>query len=164
MMNMKHVLVGFGVCVGLAAGAQVPPPAFVTQEDAFEEKCDGAFWHVQGIAISDDAVYCGLLKNIVKFDLATGNCLKGVSAPYHTGDVCWHNGRLYTSVLANFEAARRNQTDGRGVIQVYDADLNLIRAREFPMGFDGIAALDGVLYLGRGVAGTGSAARAASCA
>ena len=91
---MKHVIVGFGVCVGLMAGAQVPPPAFVTQEDAFEETCDGVFWHVQGIAISDDAVYCGLLKNIVKFDLATGKCLKGVSAPHHTGDVCWHNGRL----------------------------------------------------------------------
>ena len=150
MMNVKRVFVGFGVCAGLMAGAQVPPPAFVTQEDAFEEKCDGAFWHVQGIAISDDAVYCGLLKNIVKFDLATGKCLKGVSAPYHTGDVCWHNGRLYTSVLLNLEAARKNPSEVRGVIQVYDEDLNLIRAREFPMGFDGIAALDGVLYLGRG--------------
>ena len=132
------------------AGAQVPPLAFVTQEDAFEEKCDGAFWHVQGIAISDDAVYCGLLKNIVKFDLATGKCIKGVSAPYHTGDVCWHNGRLYASVLSNFEAARKNPSEVRGAIQVYDEDLNLIRTREFPMGFDGIAALDGVLYLGRG--------------
>lgn len=71
MMDIKRVFVGLGVCAGLAAGAQ-QPPAFVTQEDAFEETCDGAFWHVQGIAISDDAVYCGLVKNIVKFDLATG--------------------------------------------------------------------------------------------
>ena len=44
MVNMKHFVVGLGVCVGLAAGAQ-QPPAFVTQEDAFEETCDGAFWH-----------------------------------------------------------------------------------------------------------------------
>ena len=152
MVNIKYVFVGLGVCACLAAGAQ-QPPAFVTQKDAFEETCDGEFWHVQGIAISDDAVYCGLIKNIVKFDLATGKCLKGVLAPSHTGDVCWYNGRLYTSVLSNFEAARKNPSDGHGVIQVYDANLNLLRAREFPMGFDGIAALDGVLYLGRGVAG-----------
>ena len=84
MIKNKRMFVGLSACVGLLVGAQVPPPAFVTQEDAFEETCDGAFWHVQGIAISDDAVYCGLLKNIVKFDLATGKCLKGVPAPSHT--------------------------------------------------------------------------------
>ena len=30
MMNIKRVFVGFGVCVGLMAGA-LPPPAFVTR-------------------------------------------------------------------------------------------------------------------------------------
>ena len=31
MMNVKRVFVGFGVCAGLMAGAQVPPPAVVSQ-------------------------------------------------------------------------------------------------------------------------------------
>lgn len=149
----KPILVVAACLLAAAVFAETPLPAYVSEENAFEKNCDGQFWHVQGIGISDDAVYCGLLRNILKFDLATGRCLKAVPAPYHTGDVCWYNGRLYTSLLTNFEAAKKNPAEARGVVQVYDADLKLLREREFPIGFDGIVALDGILYLGRGVIG-----------
>lgn len=152
---MNKITIGMVAACALmcAARAQTALPAFVTQENAYEKNCNGQFWHVQGIAITDDAVYCGLLRNILKFDLETGKCLKAVAAPYHTGDVCWSNGRLYTATLTNFEAAKKNPADARGLVQVYDGDLKLIREKEFPMGFDGITALDGILYLGIGIIG-----------
>jgi hypothetical protein len=143
-MNIKEVLsVAAGVVV-FAAWAACPPPEFVTEEDSFEDA--RAHGHVQGIAISEDAVYCGLYNKVMKFSLATGKCVKSVDAPPHTGDVCWHDGRLYTSV-----AARRPDDQGRrGMVQVFDKDLNLVGEKRFATIFDGIAALDGVLYIGVG--------------
>ena len=123
-------------------------PSFVSQEDAFEDF--GARGHVQGIAISEDSVYCGLFDSVLKFDLQTGRFVKGVKVPSHTGDVCWREGRLYTSVAANVSAGH-DSPDAHGLIQVYDQDLNLVREKKFPMLFDGVTELDGVLYLGLGL-------------
>ena len=143
----------FILCAGAAAFAFLHAsaatlPFFVTEEDAFESA--RAHGHVQGIAISDDAVYCGLIDAVVKFDLATGKLLGHVPAPSHTGDVCWHDGRLYSSVAAN-APANQDSPDKHGIVQVFDKDLKLLREKKFPMIFDGITALDGILYLGEGV-------------
>lgn len=143
----------FILCAGAAAFAflhvsAASLPVFVTEEDAFESA--HAHGHVQGIAISDDAVYCGLIDAVVKFDLATGKLLGHVPAPSHTGDVCWHDGRLYSSVAAN-APANQDSLDKHGIVQVFDKDLKLLREKKFPMIFDGITALDGILYLGEGV-------------
>ena len=130
------------------AASAATPPTFVTEEDAFETA--RAQGRVQGVAISDDALYCGLANAVVKFDLASGRLLANVSAPARTGDVCWHDGRLYAAVAVDGDASA-----GRGAVRVYDKDLNLVREKKFPMPFAGITALDGVLYLGAGDASGG---------
>ena len=106
-----------------------------------------SFWkgvHVQGFACAPDAIYLGVDRSgIFKFDW-DGHFLKHVDAPNHTGDVCWYNGRLYTSVdvLAGPRPKRS------GIVQVYDAELNLLREAFIEQGVDGICAKDGILYLG----------------
>lgn len=135
------------VCTSVV-GAAEPLPVFVTEEGAFEEA--KAAGHVQGIAISEDAVYCGLFNAVAKFDLKTGKLLKSVTVPSHTGDVCWHQGRLYTSVAANVSAGR-DSPDKHGLVQVFDADLNLVTQKKFPMILDGATVLGDTLYLGYGL-------------
>ena len=43
-----------------------------------------------------------------------------VDAHNHTGDLCWWNGRIYSSV------ADRKERAGKGRLQVFDEDLNLL--------------------------------------
>ena len=70
-MNMKEILSAAAGAFALAAcAATCPPPEFVTEEDSFEDA--RAHGHVQGIAISEDAVYCGLYNKVMKFSLADG--------------------------------------------------------------------------------------------
>ena len=105
------------------------------------EALDPSGGHVQGIAAAPDALYVAQQTRIAKLDWQ-GRVLKTRAVPRHTGDLCWHGGFLYTA-LAN---------DGKGFIQVYDSALNLVREKPLDRGIDGIAILDGVLYLGMGAA------------
>lgn len=106
-----------------------------------------SFWkgvHVQGFACAPDAVYLGVDRSgIFKFDW-NGHLLKHVDAPNHTGDICWHDGCLYTSVDV-LDGPRPKRS---GIVQVYDAELNLLQEAFLEQGIDGICAKDGVLYLG----------------
>ncbi len=95
--------------------------------------------HVQGIAAAPDALYVSQQSRLVKLDW-TGRVLKTCVAPVHTGDIFWCNGRLYAALARG----------GKGFIRIYDAELNLKREREVERGIDGIAVLDGVVYLGMG--------------
>ena len=105
------------------------------------EALDPAGGHVQGIAAAPDALYVAQQTRIAKLDWQ-GRVLKTRAVPRHTGDLCWHDGLLYTALAK----------DGKGFIQVYDSDLNLVREKPLDRGIDGIAILDGVLYLGMGAA------------
>ena len=100
--------------------------------------------HVQGICASPRAIYLGRTHDIVKADW-TGKVIKRVEAHNHTGDLCWWNGRIYSSV------ADRNERGGKGRIQVYDEDLNLLHDVLTPKTMDGITCIGGVLYIGNGV-------------
>ena len=106
-----------------------------------------SFWkgvHVQGFACAPDAVYLGVDRSgIFKFDW-NGHLLKHVDAPNHTGDICWYDGRLYTSVDV-LEGPRPLRS---GVVQAYDEDLNLIASKDIPQGVDGVCVRDGIVYLG----------------
>ena len=100
--------------------------------------------HVQGFAFSDDAAYLGVDRSgIYKFDLK-GMLLAHVDTPNHTGDICWHKGRLYTSVLVLAGPRPKHS----GIVQVYDGNLKLLREAFLEQGVDGICARDDKLYLG----------------
>lgn len=105
------------------------------------EALDPAGGHVQGIAAAPDALYVAQQTRIAKLDWQ-GRVLKTRAVPRHTGDLCWHGGFLYTALAK----------DGKGFIQVYDSALNLVREKPLDRGIDGIAILDGILYLGMGAA------------
>lgn len=99
--------------------------------------------HVQGLACSPDAIYLGYQHGLFKYGW-DGKFIKHVEAPCHTGDICWHEGKIYTSVDI-LEGPRPKRS---GVVQVYDEDLNLLAERDLAQGIDGISARDGILYLG----------------
>ena len=94
--------------------------------------------HVQGICVGSNAVYMTILKGIHKFDWK-GHLVKSVDCKPHVGDICLWNGRLYTANCA-----------GNNTIAVYDEDLNFIRSAPTERGADGIACIDGTLYVGLG--------------
>ena len=100
--------------------------------------------HVQGICKGEDCYYLSQMTRLFKIGL-DGRCLKSRSVISHTGDLCFYNGRVYTSV-----SVYGGERKGQGVIQVYDADLNLLREKYYPRGMDGIVCLNGKLYVGNG--------------
>lgn len=116
------------------------PLPFAAGQNAFDPKGG----HVQGIAASAEALYVAQMTQLVKLDW-TGRPLKKLSVISHTGDIAWHGGELYTAV-----AVYGGPNKGKGMIQVFDKDLNLLRETLVDRTLDGIACLDGILYVGMG--------------
>ena len=106
------------------------------------EALDPKGGHVQGIAVSADAVYVSQMTQLTKFDWS-GKVLATNRVVSHTGDVAWWNGELYTAV-----AVYPSRKEGK--IQVFDKDLRLVRETTIDRTIDGITCLDGVLYVGMG--------------
>ena len=100
--------------------------------------------HVQGMCKGEDCYYLSQMTRLFKIGL-DGRCVKSLPVISHTGDLCFYKGRVYTSV-AVYGGPRK----GQGLIQVYDADLNLLREKYYPRGMDGIACLNDKLYVGNG--------------
>ena len=122
-------------------GAEVPALAPV---EVGKGVLDPAGGHVQGFCASDDAFYFTQMKTLYKCDWS-GKLLKKVPVVCHTGDICFWEGHVYTSV-----SVYQGPDKGKGIIQVFDADLNLVREAKLDKSTDGITILDGVLYLGMG--------------
>lgn len=104
----------------------------------------GTSGHMQGICASDDALYFAHQKGIFKLDW-NGKMLKHVPADNHTGDLCFYNGKVYSSI-AYYDQAHR----GKGAIVEYSSDLEELRRYELDFPIDGIAVLNGFFYFGAG--------------
>ena len=101
--------------------------------------------HVQGFCVTSNAIYATLHDGLYKFDWY-GHLLMHVSADKHQGDICYWNGKLYTAVCIPKDVPKR------GRIDVWDENLKKIGTTEFVRPADGIACMDGVLYVGLGPA------------
>ena len=101
--------------------------------------------HVQGFCVTSNAIYATLHDGLYKFDWY-GHLLMHVSADKHQGDICYWNGKLYTAVCIPKDVPKR------GRIDVWDENLKKIGTTEFVRSADGIACMDGVLYVGLGPA------------
>ena len=135
-MKTKSLL--FAVFTGLGlAGAY---GADIRVEAPFDQKGG----HVQGLCKGEDCYYLSQMTRLFKVGL-DGKCIKSLPVTSHTGDLCFYKGRVYTSV-----SVYGGERKGQGLIQVYDADLNLLREKYYPRGMDGIACLNGKLYVGNG--------------
>ena len=133
---VKLQLVAAVVALCGAVSAELRP--FSASSAAFDP--EGG--HIQGIAASEDALYASQMTRLVKLDWK-GNVLASRAVQSHTGDISWHDGELYTSV-----AVYPERREGR--IQVFDKDLNLLRETSIDRTVDGIAYVDGILYVGMG--------------
>ena len=109
---------------------------------------NGSF-HVQGMCVSSNAIYFAMYDQLLKTDWM-GRAIRSVEAPKHTGDICLWNGCIYAACCAE----RGDKSSEKGCIRVYDEDLTLLRERRIVRPADGIACIDGVLYVGLGPGGT----------
>ena len=137
MMKRTELFLGLVLAALCVRGAEWRP---MTVSGCFDPKGG----HVQGMCTDGEFLYLTQMTGIYKID-RTGACVKKTKALSHTGDVCYHDGRIYSSV-----AVYGGPDKGKGRIQVFDTDLNLLKEKTYPRGLDGIAWLDGVLYVGRG--------------
>ncbi len=101
--------------------------------------CDQALGHVQGIACDENAIYAVFANLVCKFDW-TGKLIKSTEAPFHAGDPCVANDKLYVSM----------STESAEALFEYDLDLNLTRKLKLEKcpGGDGVAFLNGKFYVG----------------
>ena len=115
--------------------------------------------HIQGMCISSNALYFTMMGGFTKTDWR-GRLVRKARQPVrnvHTGDICHWRGRLYAA-LCSFPDGPFFGKDAatgkplRGMLQVLDEDLNVVKQRAIPRPPDGIVCLDGVLYVGLSVA------------
>ena len=108
---------------------------------------DAMVGHVQGACASEDAIYISHVAGIFKLDW-NGNVIKHVPAQRHTGDLCYHDGKVY-SVLGKWGSGGKTKVCR---LQVWDADLNFLAEKPLPelKSLDGVTVLDGILYHGVG--------------
>ena len=108
---------------------------------------DAMVGHVQGACASEDAIYFSHVAGIFKLDW-DGNMVKHVPAERHTGDLCFHDGKVY-SVLGKWGSGGKTKVCR---LQVWDADLTFLTEKPLPelKGLDGVTVLDGILYHGVG--------------
>ena len=125
------------VCSAASADFPVPPKwsAVLTRSGTIETK----HGHIQGICVAQDAVYMTLVNGLYKFDWQ-GRLLKRINLNPHVGDICLWKDRLYLVTCGG----------GKGTIEVFDCNLSHIKGAATVRSADGIACLDGVLYVGLG--------------
>lgn len=141
-MKTGWVLAAAALCAGAAGAWRVPSwDARLTAPGSLHARA----FHVQGMCVASNALYFTMWDQILKTDWM-GRPLKSIDVPKHTGDICLWKGRLYTACCE----PRGSDAPDKGRIRVYDEDLNLLTETAFARPADGIACLDGVLYVGLG--------------
>lgn len=110
---------------------------------------DGTDGHVQGIACSDENIYLSFTTTFVKLDW-NGKVVHRAPARRHTGDIAYHNGRLYACVGKTKDPDKG--LGGLAHIQVFDTDFNLLGEKRTPSapGIDGIGIIGDDIFVGGG--------------
>ena len=105
----------------------------------------GVTGHVQGMCVSDDAIFLSTHNAVVKADWS-GKVLALRRFESHMGDLAFHDGRIYCTW------SRTQGGKKEPVILVLDADLKEVTRKTIPdvPGCDGIAVMDGRVYFGVG--------------
>jgi len=110
-------------------------------------ECEGRYdQHLQGITGNKkDLIYWCFTTTLVKTNLE-GKVLKSINIPYHHGDLCFANEKIYVAWSDKFNEAGANSK-----VYIYDAnDLNLLDIKPVPeatFGAGGIEYYDGHFYV-----------------
>ena len=146
---MKHIMhaAAMGAAVLLAAATSGAAVEVKIPRLVVKGPLDAMVGHVQGACASEDAIYLSHIAGIFKLDW-DGNVIKHVKAERHTGDLCYHDGKVY-SVLGKWGSGGKTKVCR---LQVRDADLNFVTEKPLPelKGLDGVTVLDGIIYHGVG--------------
>ena len=146
---MRHVMraAAMGIAVLLAAAASGAAAEGIIPRIVVKGPLDAMVGHVQGACASEDAIYLSHIAGIFKLDWE-GNVIKHVKAEMHTGDLCYHDGKVY-SVLGMWGSGGKTKVCR---LQVRDAELNFVAEKPLPelKGLDGVTVLDGIIYHGVG--------------
>ncbi len=123
--------------IALAASTLTAVP--VAPEWPFEIVCEGQYEnHLQGMATNGvHEFYWSFTTDLVKTD-REGNVLAQIEVPYHHGDCCYYDGRVYVAWSDKF-----NQPGANSKVYVYDADdLELLEIHEVPEVTFGAGGMD----------------------
>ena len=101
--------------------------------------------HVQGACATEEGFYLAHQFGIEKFDWS-GRKTGHVDAPQHLGDIVEHGGRIYGAFVLRGEHAKKR--NARGLICIWDKDLNLLKEKSFPYRFDGCTFVGDALLVG----------------
>ena len=146
---MRHLIcvATIGIAVLLAAVTSGAAMEGTIPRLVVKGPLDAMVGHVQGACASEDAIYLSHIAGIFKLDW-DGNVIKHVQAERHTGDLCYHDGKVY-SVLGMWGSGGKTKVCR---LQVRDADLNFVIEKPLPelKGLDGVTVLDGIIYHGVG--------------
>jgi hypothetical protein len=146
---MKHVMhaVAMGAAVLLVAATSGAAMEGKIPRLVVKGPLDAMVGHVQGACASEDAIYLSHIACVFRLDW-DGNVIKHVKAERHTGDLCYHDGKVY-SVLGKWGSGGKTKVCR---LQVRDADLNFVAEKPLPelKGLDGVTVLDGIIYHGVG--------------
>ncbi len=114
-------------------------------------RCPGLYRnHIQGFAIADGKIFWSFTTYMIRTD-AEGNMEKIIEAPYHHGDCCVHEGKLYVAVNTG---AFDQKSGANNSVWIYDTDLNFIKTikiAEHEGGLGGIEFWNGSFYTVGGV-------------
>lgn len=136
---MKSILAGvYSLCVVVlcAAEASLGPVYTVPGE------LNDIVGHVQGAACSTQGVYLSHAGGIYKIGW-DGHLIRKCTAPVHLGDIGYAEGRIYGAL------ALRKPIDGKkGMIRVWDEDLNIVGETLLPGNVDGCAVIGNTIYYG----------------
>ncbi|MGN0846169.1 MAG: glycoside hydrolase family 43 protein [Kiritimatiellia bacterium] len=136
---MRNLLLfAAAVCAVLSAAADSKIRAVYTVPG----ELDDIVGHVQGAACSTQGVYLSHAGGIYKIGW-DGRLIRKCAAPVHLGDVGYANGRLYGAL------ALREPIDGKkGMIRVWDEDLNVVGEHLLSGAIDGCAVIGETIYYG----------------
>jgi len=113
--------------------------------------CQGEYpGHLQGLVAGDGAIYWVFTRTIVKTDFS-GRVLAKRAMPHHSGDPCWHGGKLYVPVCGGgFNRKPKPGDPSRNFVHVFDAGLKPLGKYPVPeleYGAGGIAVRDGHFFV-----------------
>ncbi len=103
---------------------------------------NGIVGHVQGAACSTQGVYLSHAGGIYKIGW-DGRLVRSCAAPVHLGDVAYADGRLYGAL-----ALREPVGGKKGMVRVWDEDLNVVGEHLLPDYIDGCAVIGETIYYG----------------
>ena len=141
MLGLCAAYVFCAYAVPAADGVQMPSIYTVPHE----LDCLVKAGHIQGACCSGKAIYLSHQLGICKIGW-DGKLIRSVEAPAHLGDTASADGKIYGAFVIRSKTMRK---DGKkGLVRVWDEDLNALREAWFDEALDGITVIGDTVYVG----------------